>query len=76
MLEHLLVITTAILNATSKRLLDTKTLGRRLDILNDRRMGVIEKNDDLKEVKCGDQTRAELIHYFGRLVEAKVRSRI
>lgn len=76
MLEQLLVITTAILTATSKKSSDTQTLGLRLNRLNARRMRTIEQAAAGESLKAGDKTRAELIHYFGRLAETKVRSRI
>ena len=76
MLEQVLVITTAILSATSKKSLETKALGLRLNQLNARRMRAIEQSAAGETVKAGDKTRAELVHYFGRLAETKVRSRI
>lgn len=76
MIEHVLVITTAILRAAANLSADPKTLALRLNSLNTRRMAAIEKSAAMPPAKVGDKTRAELIHYFGRLAEAKVRSRI
>jgi len=76
MLEHLLAVNAMILRAASNKNLNTRILAQRLNLLNTRRLKIVELGQNAASAKAGDKTRIELIHYFGHLAEAKIRSRI
>ncbi len=76
MLERLLVITTAILRASAKTDWDIETLNKRLNLFNAHRMAQVESLQGQAADNAADKARAELIHFFGRIAEAKVRTRL
>lgn len=76
MLEQLLAVNAMILRAASNTNLSTKMLAQRLNLLNGKRMRIVEHGNNSAPAKAADKTRIELIHYFGQLAEAKIRSRI
>lgn len=72
MLEHLLVVTIAIVRATSNPIRSTPQLGKRLNCLNARRAVILERNAETLASNTGDIARAELIHYLGMVGETKL----
>jgi len=76
MLERLLVTTVSVLRTSARAEWDIQALGNRLNRLNARRLAQIESITGLVADNAADKARAELIHFFGRIAESKIRTRL